>query len=62
MNIADRPDDRGDISDIAFLIRRLGLASPDQVMSIVARYYPEDRVPARTRFLIEDIFSELESG
>jgi hypothetical protein len=59
--IADRPEERGDLGDIAFLIHHLGLRSPDQAMSIVARYYPEEQIPARTRFVIEDIFASMGS-
>ena len=55
--IAIGAEDRGDVADIAFLIRHLALRSPDEAAAIVARYYPEDRIPARARFLIEDIFN-----
>jgi len=60
--IPDRPEDRGDVGDIAFLIRHLALIATDQAMSIVASYYPEEQIPARTRFVLEDIFSALGSG
>jgi hypothetical protein len=50
------PDEGGDVTDIRFLIEHLGLESPQQAIDIVSRYYPASRIPARTRFLIEDIF------
>jgi hypothetical protein len=50
-------EDRGDVADIAFLIRLLGLRSAEDAVAIVAEYYAEDRIPARARFLIEDIFA-----
>jgi hypothetical protein len=51
-------EDRGDVADIAFLIRHLGLASPEDALAIVAKYYPEEQVPARARFIIEDVFAQ----
>ncbi|MBI4604460.1 MAG: hypothetical protein HY721_21065 [Planctomycetes bacterium] len=52
-------EDRGDRQDIQLLLKRLGLKSPDEAMAIVARYYPEERIPVRARFLLEDIFDEI---
>lgn len=40
---------------MAFLIRHLGLGKPAEVLDIVSRYYPKGRVPAKTRFLVEEI-------
>ena len=57
--ISGHPAERGDVQDIQFLVRRLSLKTPEEAMAIVAGYYPENRIPARARFLIEDIFSEL---
>lgn len=48
----------GDIADISFLIRHLGLTSAEQAISIVLKYYPEERIPARARYLLEDVFAE----
>lgn len=56
--IPARPDERGDAADISFLIQRLGLTTPDEAMAIVARYYPDEQVPTRARFLLEEIFSQ----
>lgn len=56
------PAERGDIMDIRYLIRHLGLTSVDHAAAIVAKYYPDERIPARARFVLEDIFSELESA
>lgn len=47
--------DTHDADDVAFLIRRLGLVSPDEVFERITRYYPRERVPARTRFLVEEL-------
>jgi hypothetical protein len=56
--IPARPEDHGDLADIAFLVHHLRLASAEEALTIVARYYPEDQVPVRARFVIEDIFSQ----
>jgi len=56
--IAAGPDDPGDVQDIRFLVARLGLTSAEQALSIVARYYPEDRIPPRAGYLLEDVFSQ----
>ncbi len=56
------PEDQGDVADIAVLIRHLGLGDADQVLSIVARYYPEEQIPVRARYLIEDLFTRMAEG
>ena len=56
------PEDQGDVADIAVLIRRLGLGDADQALSIVARYYPEEQIPVRARYLIEDLFTRMAEG
>jgi hypothetical protein len=49
---------QSDVPDIAFLIRRLGLTSAEEVLRIVGRYYPADRIPVKTQFLVEGLFEE----
>ena len=56
------PEDQGDVADIAILIRHLGLADSDQVLSVVARYSAEERIPARARYLVEDLFARMGAG
>ena len=53
--------DTHDADDVAFLIRRLEIVAPEEVFERIARYYPQERVPPRTRFLVEELFS-AESG
>jgi hypothetical protein len=55
--IAAGPDDPGDVRDIAFLVSRLGLTSAVDALAIVARYYPEERIPPRASYLLEDMFA-----
>ena len=54
--------DTHDAGDVAFLIRHLGLVAPAQVFERIARYYPHERVPPRTRFLVEELLHATESG
>ena len=53
--------DTHDAGDVAFLIRHLGLVAPEQVFERIARYYPREQVPPRTRYLVEELL-DPESG
>jgi hypothetical protein len=44
-----------DASDIEFLVRLLGLESSAEVLEVVARYFPEDQLPVRSRLLLEEL-------
>lgn len=48
--------DSQDADDVVFLIRWLGLKEPGQVIPIIEKYYPHDKVPARTQFFLDEIF------
>ncbi|HEX5136532.1 MAG TPA: hypothetical protein VFY93_06150 [Planctomycetota bacterium] len=50
--------DTHDRDDVVFLIRHLGLKTSSEVFEIVSRYYPKGRVPAKTRFLVEEILGD----
>jgi hypothetical protein len=52
--------EKGDENDIRFLARHLHLKTAEQAMDLVSRYYPPERIPARTQFLLEDIFQSPE--
>jgi hypothetical protein len=56
--LGSAPGEADDTADITFLIRQLGLRSPEAVMDIVAAYYPPERVPVKARFLVESLFEE----
>lgn len=47
-----------DAGDIAFLARRLGLTTTASVLAVVLSYYPADRLPVRTRLLLEEHFDD----
>jgi len=50
--------DSHDRSDVEYLIRQLGLGSSAAVFEIICRYYPHERVPAKTAFFVEEILDE----
>lgn len=47
-----------DVPDIMFLIRHLGLQKAREVLEIVGEYYPANRIPVRTQYLVEGLFEE----
>ena len=47
-----------DVADIVFLIRHLKLTSAHAVIEGVARYYPANRIPLKTQYLVEGLFEE----
>jgi hypothetical protein len=53
--VAAGPGGPDDVSDIRFLLEHLGITSVKQALDVVARYYPAERVPPRTQFLLEEL-------
>lgn len=51
--------DTFDRDDIKFLISHLKLIKAEDVFNIIVKYYPQGKVPAKTRFLIEEIFDPV---
>ena len=47
--------DSHDRGDVEFLVRHLELQSPAEVFEVICRYYPRERVPAKTAFFVEEI-------
>jgi len=47
-----------DVPDITFLIRQLGLKEAGAVLDIVGQYYPKERIPVKTQYLVEGLFEE----
>lgn len=46
-----------DVDDIRTLVHVLGLASVAQAESVIAKYYPLDRFPARARYALEELLA-----
>jgi hypothetical protein len=51
-------EEPSDVADIRFLIRHLNLLSAPAVLDLVAQYYPTSRIPVKTQYLVEGLFSE----
>lgn len=49
--------DSHDKNDVAFLIDFLKLTDPPDVFRIIQQYYPDQVVPAKTKFLVEELLS-----
>lgn len=47
-----------DVPDIVFLIRHLQLKSAKDALDIVGQYYPPNRIPVKTQYLVEGLFEE----
>lgn len=56
--IAYADSDPSDVADIRFLLRHLGIKTPEIALAVVGRFYPQDRVPARTAYLLEELLTE----
>jgi hypothetical protein len=56
--IGGTTDEPSDVADIAFLIRHLKLKSAPEVSDLVGRYYPANRIPVKTQYLVEGLFEE----
>ena len=48
--------------DIIFLIRHLKVKSAKDVLDLVAQYYPANRIPVKTQYLVEGRFNGLRSA
>jgi hypothetical protein len=49
--------DTSDRDDVMFLIKELKLKKTDEVFDIIESYYPHDRIPPKTKFFMEELFS-----
>lgn len=49
--------DSSDRDDVIFLVKHLGLKTPEQVFTIIQGYYPKLQIPAKTQFFIEEILA-----
>jgi hypothetical protein len=47
-----------DVADIVFLVRHLKLKSAKEVLDLVGQYYPSNRIPVKTQYLVEGLFEE----
>lgn len=53
--------DSSDRDDVIFLIKFLKLTKPREVFEIIEAYYPKNRIPPKTQFLIEELLNSEQS-
>ena len=56
--IGGTADEPSDVTDIVFLVRHLKLKSAKEVLDLVGQYYPANRIPVKTQYLVEGLFEE----
>jgi hypothetical protein len=44
-----------DEDDVRYLLRHLNLERAEDALAIVERYYPAERIPAKTRFALQEL-------
>jgi len=49
-----------DSRDVKFLLRRLGLTKPEQVLEIVEAYYPRNQIQPKTQYFVDAVLEELD--
>lgn len=50
--------DSKDRDDLKFLLEYLELKNPEDVFQIIAKYYPDEQIPAKTQFLVEELLGD----
>ncbi len=53
--------DETDIRDIRFLMRHLDLRTADEVLRIVERFYPQNKIQPKTQFAVEELCQNLKT-
>jgi predicted nucleotidyltransferase len=56
--IGSTANESTDVADIIFLARHLHLTSAAAVLNLVGQYYPSNRIPVKTQYLVEGLFDE----
>jgi hypothetical protein len=56
--IGGTAEEPSDVADIVFLVRHLQLKSAKEVLELVGQYYPANRIPVKTQYLVEGLFEE----
>jgi len=52
--------DTSDRDDVVFLIRLMKIKGPDEVFHLIENYYPQNRIPPKTRFFIDELFDRTD--
>lgn len=55
-------DGSHDVSDIAALAKRIGLSSATEALALVEQFYPQQRIPPKVAFGVEEIMERLQAA
>ncbi len=47
--------DTHDKEDVVFLVKYLDLKTAEEIFDVIRRYYPDQQVPAKTKFFVEEL-------
>jgi hypothetical protein len=50
--------DTFDKDDVVFLIQHMNLKTTQEVFDTILKYYPREKIPPKTQFLIEELFQD----
>ncbi len=53
-------DTSGDATDVKVLCRHLKLTTASDILEIVGKYYPDARIPVKTRYFVEELFPPVD--
>jgi hypothetical protein len=53
------PESGGDQQDILTLVRHLKITSVEEALESVAKFFPPDRIPAKTQFMVHEVIAQL---
>jgi len=53
---------RGDLDDLAFLIRKMEIRSLDRIQEAIDRFYPDDVIREQDRALLQSLITEAHNG
>jgi len=53
------PETAGDRNDIMVLVKHLGFKTADEIIKNLTRFFPPERIPAKTQFMIHEVISDL---
>lgn len=51
-------DESHDVDDTRFLLDHLGIEGHDEALSVIAKYYPVERLPQKTFYALEELCAE----
>jgi hypothetical protein len=51
-----------DRQDIQTLVQHLELRTADEVLDVVEKFYPIERIPPKTQFMVHEVISALQKG